>query len=59
MSKGPWSFKPAIIKKLLRTLEETGYRITGVRLDHEGITVSTAPPNVGSKPVDGGEELVL
>jgi hypothetical protein len=59
MSKGPWPVKPAPIKKLLRTLEEAGYRVTGVRVDHEGISVTTAPPNVDGKSVDGAEELVL
>jgi hypothetical protein len=59
VSKGPWPVKPAFIKKLLRTLEETGHRVTGVRVDHEGFTVTTAPPDVGGKPVDVAEELVL
>jgi hypothetical protein len=59
MSKGPWPVSPAFLKKLLQTFEETGYRVTGVRVDHEGFTVTTAPPNVDGKPVDGAEELVL
>jgi hypothetical protein len=59
MSKGPWTIKPAFINKLLRTLEETGHRVTGVRVDHEGVTVTTASPNVDGKPVDGAEDLVL
>jgi hypothetical protein len=56
MSKGQWAFRPAVLKRAIKTAQETGLIVSGFRINPQGeITIETAarPAQDSKSDLDG------